>query len=147
MQPSVHHKLARSLGTHRRRDAGAAAVELTLITPLLVLMLLLLVAAARLVSARQKVNDAAHQAARIAADAPSPGQAGPAADAAARAAIAAGAVSCRQLDVGTNTSAFRPGGQVSVQDLSLLHIPGTRAITSRVTAPIDRWRTTATNTP
>lgn len=133
--------------TRTRRDRGSVAAELTLITPLLILVLLLLVAAARLVSARQKVNDAAHQAARAASTTRSPHAATRAATSAAHSAIPVGGVACRHLDVTTDTSDFRPGGNVSVQltctvtlsDLSLLHLSGERSITARFTAPIDRW--------
>lgn len=128
-------------------DRGSVAAELTLITPLLVLVLLLLVAAARLVSARQEVNDAAHQAARAASIARTPGAATGAANSTARTAITTGGVACRHLDVTTDTSSFHPGGHVTVQlacavtlaDLALLHLPGERTIKARFTAPIDRW--------
>ncbi|MEU5885019.1 TadE/TadG family type IV pilus assembly protein [Spirillospora sp. NPDC047279] len=142
--------------THRQQppgagDRGAAAAELTLITPLLVLLLLLLVASARLVSARQKVNDAAHQAARAASIAPDSASATAAAEVTARTAIAQGGVSCQNLDVTAETSGFRPGGQIDVHvscsvalsDLSMLSLPGNRSINARFTAPIDQWRSSA----
>lgn len=133
--------------TRTWRDRGSAAAELTLLAPLLVLVLLLLVAAARLVSARHKVNDAAHQAARSASIERSPSAATDAATSTARTAITTGGVACQHLNVTTDTSGFRPGGHVSVEltctvalsDLALLQLPGARAIKARFTVPIDRW--------
>lgn len=130
-----------------RHDRGSVAAELALITPLLVLVLLLLVAAARLVSARQKVNDVAHQAARSASIARSPSTATTAATSTAHRAITAGGMACQHLKVSTDTTDFHPGGSVTVRltctvelsDLVLLTLPGTRPITARFTAPIDRW--------
>uniref|UniRef100_UPI001EF46B16 TadE/TadG family type IV pilus assembly protein n=1 Tax=Frankia sp. CiP3 TaxID=2880971 RepID=UPI001EF46B16 len=62
------------------RDAGSAAVELTLLAPLLILLLLLVVAAGRQVQARLLVDAAARQAARAATASRSPVQAARAAD-------------------------------------------------------------------
>ncbi|TDD67234.1 pilus assembly protein [Actinomadura darangshiensis] len=135
------------MAAQARLDRGTVAVELTLFTPLLVLVLLLLVAAARLVSAREKVNDAAHQAARSASIVTSPRTAAAVAVSTAHRAITAGGVACQRLEVSTDTTGFHPGGSVTVQltctvtlsDLALLAVPGTRAISARFTAPIDRW--------
>ncbi|HEY1322767.1 MAG TPA: TadE family protein [Streptosporangiaceae bacterium] len=131
----------------RAREGGSAAVELTLATPVLVLMLLFVVAAGRLVWARQQVDSAARQAARTASTAHSPQAAARAATAATGAALSAGHPSCRAFQVTVDTSAFRPGGQVTVDvtctvalsDLTLLGVPGTRRIGARFTAPVDRF--------
>ena len=134
----------------RRRDGGSAAAELVLITPLLILILLLIVAAGRLVNARLQVDSAAMQAARAASLARDPATAAAQADATARAALASEHITCDPLAVSPDTSAFRPGGQVTVQvtctvslaGLALLHLPGTQTLTARFTSPIDVYRGT-----
>ncbi|MEU8352452.1 TadE/TadG family type IV pilus assembly protein [Streptomyces sp. NPDC048845] len=62
----------RSPRTRKDRQRGSAAVELVLVTPLLVLLLLVVVALGLLVDARLVVTDAAHQAARAAPPWPAP---------------------------------------------------------------------------
>jgi Flp pilus assembly protein TadG len=130
------------------RDRGSAAAELVLITPVLILMLLLAVAAGRLVQARLEVDSAARQAARAASLARDPATAAADAVSTAQAALAGQDITCRPLNVSPDTSNFVPGGQVSVQvsctvhlsDLSLLHLPGTRTLTSTFASPIDIYR-------
>ncbi|MCP2335231.1 TadE/TadG family type IV pilus assembly protein [Actinomadura rupiterrae] len=134
--------------TPRPRCRGSASAELVLLTPLLMLLVLLAVAAGRLVSAQQKVTDAAHQAARAASSQPGPATADQAAATTARAAIDRAAVSCRHLDTTADTAQFRPGGHITVHvtctvtlaQLALLHLPGTRTVSATFTAPIDQWR-------
>jgi Flp pilus assembly protein TadG len=133
-----------------RGDSGSAAAELVLLTPLLVLMMLLTVAAGRLVQARLQVDSAAQQAARAASLARDPATATADATATATAALASENLTCANLAVSTGTSDFQPGGQVTVQvsctvalsGLALLHLPGTRTLTSRFAAPIDVYRGT-----
>jgi Flp pilus assembly protein TadG len=132
----------------RHPDGGSAATELVLITPLLVVVMLLIVAAGRLVDARLQVESAAMQAARAASLARDPGAAAAQADATARAALASEHVTCDPLAVAPDTSAFRPGGQVTVQvtctvslaGLALLHVPGARTLTAQFTSPVDVYR-------
>lgn len=127
---------------------GSAAVELVLLTPLLVVMMLLAVAMGRLVQSRLQADSAARQAARAASLAPDPATAAADATATARAALASQNITCSGMSVTTDTSAFRPGGQVSVQvsctvslsGLALLHLPGSQTLTSRFTSPIDLYR-------
>jgi Flp pilus assembly protein TadG len=138
-------------GCPRRReptDRGSAAVELALVTPLLVLLLMLIVAAGRLVQARLEVASAAAQAARAASLARDPATATAQATAVASSALASQHLSCGSLAVSTGTAAFRPGGQVSVQvsctvtlaGLALLHLPGAETLTAQAPAPIDVFR-------
>jgi len=132
------------------RDEGSAAAELVLITPLLIVILLLIVAAGRLVDARLQVDSAAMQAARAASLARDPAAAAAQADATARAALASEHITCDPAAVSPDTTAFRPGGQVTVQvtctvslaGLSLLHIGGAETLTSQFTSPIDVYRGT-----
>jgi Flp pilus assembly protein TadG len=132
----------------RELDRGSAAVELVLVTPLLLMMLMLIVAAGRLVLARSQVSDAAAQAARAASLAADAGAAGPAAAAAALAALSSDTITCGRLAVTADTADFTPGGQVSVTvsctvalgGLALLRLPGSETLTATVAAPIDEFR-------
>ncbi|WP_285224242.1 TadE/TadG family type IV pilus assembly protein [Frankia sp. Mgl5] len=133
-------------------DTGSAAVELTLLTPLIILLLVLIIYAGRAVNARGQVDSAAHTAARAASIARTPTQA----RAAAQAAIApdlTGAGPCTALTVQVDTSQFHPGGvaratvvcQLDQSDLAAgLPIPGQRTLTATASAPIDLYRTVIT---
>lgn len=131
-----------------RREAGSAAAELTLLTPLLVLLLAFVVALGRLADARLEVQSAARQAARTATIARDPAAAADQARAIARSALAGHGATCRQLTVRVATGAFAPGGHVTVRvactvamtDLTLLHLPGAQTVTARFTSPIDVYR-------
>jgi Flp pilus assembly protein TadG len=140
-------RLAGRLRRHEHTDQGSAAVELALVTPLLVLLLLLIVAAGRLVQGRLEVASAAAQAARAASLARDPAAAAQA-TAVASSALASQHLTCGSLTVSTDTAAFRPGGQVSVRvsctvslsGLALLHLPGAETLTAQAAAPIDVFR-------
>jgi Flp pilus assembly protein TadG len=129
-------------------DSGSVAVELTLLTPLLLLLLVFVVALGRLSEGRQQVDDAAAQAARAATVVASASNAQGAARQAASASLASDGVTCSHLSVTTDTTSFVPGGVVRVQvsctvslsDLSLLHLPGAETITGVATSPVDRFR-------
>jgi Flp pilus assembly protein TadG len=147
---------------HAPTERGSATVELVLVTPLLLALTLFAVLAGRLTEARAEVDGAARDAARAASIARDPAAARAASiardPAAARAAAHASAtatlaerhLTCRALQVRTDTSAFRAGGHVAVQlactvdlgDLSLLRVPGTRTIQTRFVAPLDTFRET-----
>jgi Flp pilus assembly protein TadG len=134
-----------------RGERGGVALELTLLTPLLLLLLVFVVALGRLAEGRLQVDDAAAQAARAATVAASTGGASAVAQQAAAASLASDRVTCSQLTVSTDTSSFVPGGSVRVQvscavslsDLSLLHLPGTETLTGVATSPVDRFRSVA----
>lgn len=131
-----------------RAQGGSAAVELVLVTPLLVALMMLIVTAGRLVQARLEVDSAAAQAARAASLARDPATATADASAIASAALASQRLTCSALTVTTSTVTLRPGGQASVQvtctvsfaGLALLHLPGADTITAHAVAPIDVFR-------
>lgn len=140
---------------HRRRvvngDTGSASVELTIATPLLVAVLVLVaVVVHRGVDARLRLDDAAHQAARAASLARSPGAATLVADTTAAAALADAGVVCDPMTVEADTAQFVPGGAVTVtvgctvshSDALFLGIPGSRLVTATFTSPVDAWRGT-----
>ena len=133
-------------GTERAR--GSAAVELVLITPVLVVLLLFVVMLGRLGTARASVDAAARDAARAATIARSPsGQQVAATDAATVSTQTAG-LHCEPLAVeitrdnntGTTIEAT-VSCTVGLGDLALgLHIPATRTLTGHFVAPVDRYR-------
>jgi Flp pilus assembly protein TadG len=133
------------------RDQGSAAVEMVLLTPLLMLFLFLIVAAGRLVQARLEVDSAAQQAARAASLARDPASAADDATATAQSALASQHITCDPLSVTPDLSDFTPGGEVTVQvsctvslaGLAQLHIGGAETLTSTFASPIDIYRGSA----
>lgn len=140
------------------RDRGSAAVEVTLLVPMLLALLLFVVAAARLTSARLTVNEAAHQAARTLTLARDPATAQQQARAAAVAVTTGKNLPCRTVDVAVTLPPPRPqqGGDsgpfavatvtlsctVPLADLTGLALPSTTTVTGTATSPLDRYRGT-----
>lgn len=133
-----------------RREAGAVSTELAVLTPVLVGLMLFVVYTGRTSQAEADVAHAAYEAARAATLTDSAAAAEAAANQAAAANIAVGAVACPSLDVAVDVTAFTPGGHVTVTltchatfaDLSLLAVPGSRAVTASATSVIDTHRST-----
>jgi Flp pilus assembly protein TadG len=136
-------------------ERGAVSTELAVLTPVLIGLMLFVVYGGRVVEAEADVFHAAYEAARAATLTDTPSAAHAAAVETALANIAAGTVACRSLDVAVDTTAFNPGGHVTValtcqstfSDLSLLAVPGTRAFTASATSVIDVHRSTNTVSP
>jgi Flp pilus assembly protein TadG len=132
----------------RGRDAGSAAVELVLLVPLLVGVFLMgALAVGRQSETRMRVDAAAQAAARAASTAHTL----PAAQTAARAAVAGqdGDRACTTITVSVTTLAgFVPGGTVhtsvacvvSLTDITSLRLPGHRTLHADAYAPLDRFR-------
>ena len=148
---------ARRIRALRRRFAGlktppdcrAAAIELTLLTPVFILFLLLVVALGRVVEAHIQVDDAAHAAARAASLAATPGQAQQAAADAASQALSGGGITCTPMSVATDVGAMTPGSNAKVTitctvglgDVSGLHVfPGHETVTASFSSVIDVYR-------
>ena len=89
----------------RREESGSVALEMVLLTPLLLLMLLFVVALGRVVSARIEVEGAAAQAARAASIARDPATATAMATQAATTAFGSDHVTCASLAVSTDSRA------------------------------------------
>jgi Flp pilus assembly protein TadG len=131
-----------------REQEGGAAIELVLVTPLLLMFALLAVSFGRLASARLQVNDAAAQAARAASIARDPGTAAAEARRTAMASLAGHHLTCSPATVAVDTSAFRPGGAVTARitctvalsDLAPLPLPGRETVHAAATSPIDVFR-------
>jgi Flp pilus assembly protein TadG len=148
------HAAARSAWDAVRRchrdDTGSAAAEITLLTPLLIVLLLFVVFCGRVADTELRVDDVAHQAARAASLARSPGQATVDAQSAATAALSTAGVTCQSLTVATDTQGLRPGGTVTatvscsvgLSDLALLGVPGAKTFQASFASPIDVYRGT-----
>ena len=127
---------------------GSAAVELVLITPVLIALMLFVVAGGRLASSRADVDAAARDSARAASIARSPATAERDANAAAEATLIDRHLSCQTMTVTIDTSQFRPGGTVAttvscdveLADLTGLGLPGRRTLSSRFVEPVDTFR-------
>lgn len=135
----------------RADEAGGAAVELTLIAPVLILLLLLVVELGRLGVARGDVDGAARDAARAASLRRSTSAAVASARSAAQDTLAARGVTCRNgpgVAVHTGPGGFAPGSWVAVDvactvdlsELSLLRVPGAKTMSARFVSSIDTYR-------
>jgi hypothetical protein len=133
-------------GGHGQR--GSMAIELVVLTPVVVMFALLALGLGRFELAREQVIGAARAGAEAAAVAPSAGDAQSAASTAAMPALTNGTYSCKQVNVVTNTAVFVPGGtvqvnvtcQVDFSDLFLPGFPGHTSVEAAVSAPIDPFR-------
>ncbi len=142
-QPTPHRR-----GYPLGDDRGSTAVEIALAIPIGVALLLLLIAASRYASAMIEVQSTAGAAARAASLARSPGTASTAASRAA-----ATLTDCTAHTVTVDTSAFRPGGQVtadvtctiSTKALTGFRIPGSITVKATSTSPLDMYRTVTTD--
>jgi Flp pilus assembly protein TadG len=147
------HLLSRLIRRGRARlsrsdDAGFGALELVIVTPVLLVMLLLVVGFGRLTHGRQLVQQAAAAAARAATLDSDPGQAGTDAEQAAHDTLTQAGVSCRTFNASVDTGDFRPGGQVTVtvtcttslSDLGLVGFPGAKTLTASATSPLEQYR-------
>lgn len=131
-------------------DRGSAAVELVLLTPLLVLILLTVVALGHLADARLVVADAAHQAARAASIARTETEARTSARSTVHAALHRAGAACSSPAVTLTTSGLKPGATTSVKvtctvalgDLTHTGMPGRMTLQGTAYSPVDVHRST-----
>lgn len=125
------------------------ALELAILTPLLVAFMMLMVGLGRIVEAQSQVDGAAHDAARAASIARTRAGAEAAAREAVDAVMGGRKLWCQggpRTDV--DLSDWRRGGQVTVSvscdadlgGLSLVGLAASKTLTGRATAPIDTLR-------
>jgi Flp pilus assembly protein TadG len=127
---------------------GSAAVELVLVAPLLVALLLFVAGLGRMASTRGQVEGAAREAARAASLERSARASAAAGEAAARAALGDQQITCAELVVDVDVSAYQPGGKVTARvectahlaDLGIAGFPGHRTFRATSIAPIETWR-------
>ena len=139
----------------RRRDpeAGNAALEMVILTPVLILLVCMVIAAGRVAIAQGSVDAAARDAARQASIARTPEAALAAAEASASAELAAEGLNCQPSIVADNLDAAfaMPVGQpasvtftvsctVSLSDLTVPGLPGHLPLSSTFTSPLDPYR-------
>jgi Flp pilus assembly protein TadG len=135
-----------------RSDLGSATLELAILAPVLLLMLGLVIVAGRVVAAGSAVEQAAAAAARAASLSRDGREAQGRAERVARAAMAEQAVACQGMRSSVDTTGFAVATgrtasvsvevacTVSLGDLAVPGIPGSRLISARATSPLDTFR-------
>lgn len=133
------------------RERGSLTLEAAILTPALVAMLVMLIAVGRIAIAHGAIDAAARDAARQASIARDPASARSAALASARAALGREGLKCSP-SVTVDTSGFSaPVGtpaavlatvscDVEFSDVALPGMPGSKALTSSFSSPIDAFR-------
>ena len=126
------------------------ALELTIVTPALLAVLLLVAAAGRVTSAKNDVTSASAEAARAGSLRQEPEAATADAVSVAKANLVQSGTGCadRPDQVVVDISELRPGGRVvvtvtcrvSLADLGLLGVPGTKSVASKSVAVVDTRR-------
>ena len=130
------------------RERGSATLELALITPVLITLLLFVVALGRFSVARNRVNEAARDAAREATTWRTPVQAEQHGTARGLASLGASGVACSNPQVSVDVSQLQPGGHViadvtctvSLGDLVGLRLGGAKTFRAQAVAVVDTYR-------
>ena len=130
-----------------------SSVELVILTPFLLALLLVLVGLYRVSQGRSLVDAASASASRSASLAPTPAQAVVQARLSAAATLAGAGRACPRFRLILDTSAFRPGGQVTatvhctsdLSDLAAARLPLSWDLTSTSTSPLETYRTLGTS--
>jgi len=134
----------------RRGEQGGAAVEFTIVAPVLIMMFLFVVGLGRLATSREAVEGAARDGAREASIARTAADADRTANDIVQSTLAEKRVSCSDRQVNVDTSQFRPGQTVTVHvqctvangDVILSGLPGSSTLHSDFVAVIDTYRGT-----
>jgi Flp pilus assembly protein TadG len=136
----------------RPRDAGSASLEVVVLAPVLVLLLGVLVLAGRVALAATSVEQAADEAARSASIARTAGAARRAARDGVTRVLAEQDLRCARVETVVDVSGFgvRVGLPaqvrttvtcvVTLRDLALPGIPGSRTVTATAVSPLDTYR-------
>jgi len=130
------------------RERGSAAVELVLVTPVLLLLVMFALAAGRFGVARNQVAEAARDAAREASTWSSPRAATDAGVQRGLDSLSGSRVSCASPVVSIDTSRLRPGGRVvadvtctvALTDVMGLRLGGSKTFRARAVAVVDTFR-------
>ncbi|MDR6980113.1 Flp pilus assembly protein TadG [Streptomyces sp. 3330] len=135
-----------------RGDEGSVAIEAAVIVPSLIMFLCLAIAGGRIVTSGSKIDAAAEDAAREASIHRTAAAAQSAAHAAAAESLNDQGITCASTSVSVSTGGLSvPVGQVgtvsvtvtctvSLSDLLLPGVPGTRTLTSTATSVVDQYR-------
>ncbi len=131
-----------------RGDAGSVTVEVVIVTPIAIALICLVALVGRTSTAREQVDEAARDAARSASLERDAGSAQWAAESAATTSLTSGGFTCAATQIDVDTTAFYPGGQVTVtvkcdialSDLGLIGLSGTKTVTSSSVSVVDLYR-------
>ena len=135
-----------------RSDRGSEALEAAIGVPAFLLFIAMIIAAGRLAIAHQGIDAAAAQAARSASIARTQTAAHASAVNGATSSLANQKLLCASTSVNVDTSGFAsPVGTpatvsatitcvVSLSDVAIPGLPGTRTITSTMSSPLDTYR-------
>lgn len=131
-----------------RGDRGSAAIELAILTPVVIAMLLTVVALGRFSHSKLLVEQASAAAARAASLTSSPYLAQAAAQGAAQASLTGAGLPCAQLQVTVDTGTFGPGGVVAatvtctadLSSLALVGVPGSTSVSATSRSPLETYR-------
>ena len=133
-------------------ERGSMTLELAVLAPALLLLVGLLIVGGRVAIATGSVESAARDAARTASIARTPAQASADATSTATTTLASQDLQCATTTVDVTTAGFAvPVGQpaqvsatvtcqVTMADLALPGLPGTRAVSGSATSPLDTYR-------
>ncbi len=145
-------RVMRRLVVTRGGDKGSVAIEAAIVIPPLVMFVCLALAGGRLVTSGAKIDAAAEDAAREASIHRTAASAQAAAQAAAAESLDDQGIACASSDVAIDTSGLSvPVGQVgtvtvtvnctvSLADLLLPGVPGTKTLKSTATSVVDAFR-------
>ncbi|NNG20537.1 pilus assembly protein TadE [Naumannella sp. ID2617S] len=137
---------------NRRQERGAAALELAVLTPVIVLVVAVLVGGARVWFARAAVNDVAHSAARAATLARDVDTARREANTSARSGLSTAGLRCSEQSVQLDLAGFGtpPGTPANVTahvscrvwlaDLIGWGLPGSVEVSGRAVSALDTYR-------
>jgi Flp pilus assembly protein TadG len=133
-------------------DEGSVAIEAAIVLPPLIMFVCLAIAGGRIVTSGAKIDAAAEDAAREASIHRTAASAQSAAQAAAAESLDDQGIACASSSVAINTSGLSvPVGQVgtvtvtvtctvSLSDLLLPGVPGSKTLTSTATSVVDQYR-------
>lgn len=135
-------------GRRPRDERGDAAVELTMLAPVLLVILLFVVGLGRMAHANQQVESVAADAARAASLERNTAASTSVARTAAQASLDQAGLSCQDMAVNVDVSQYRPGGTVRVSvtctaslgDVAMAGFPGQRKFQATSVVPIETYR-------
>jgi hypothetical protein len=131
-----------------RCERGSMAIELAILTPVLVAAIMVIAGGARFVDAQGQTDSAAFAAARAASLTTNRNDAVAAGTTAAKRSLSDRGHACVDLDVSIDAGAFAAGGSVTatvtcttdLSDLVGVGLPGSRTFTATATVPLEEHR-------
>lgn len=132
----------------KRDERGVMAIEILVLTPVLMMAIWMIAAGARYIDARGQTNSAAYAAARAASLATDQAAASANGMRAARASMSQRGKACADLHVAIDAGDFAPGGNVKatvtcvadLTDLVGLGLPGRKMFVFTAVVPLEQHR-------